>query len=52
MVKINNEYIRGTAQVKRDSRCIGHRMLTIELPGRRRRGRVKKKSFRVDVLLT
>lgn len=52
MVRINNEYIRGTAQVKRDSRCIGHRMLTIELPGRRRRGRAKKKSFRVTVLLT
>ena len=51
MDKIRNEYIRGTAQVGRFGHVlwkdagynIGRRMLTMELPGKRERGRPKRR---------
>ena len=62
MVKIRNEYIRGTAQVgrfgektrearlkwygylrRKDDGHIGRRMLRMELPGKRKRGRPKRR---------
>ena len=49
MDKIRNEYIRATAQVgyghvlRKDDGYIGRRMLRIELPGKRKRGRPKRR---------